>query len=890
MILKNSCTYQGYAVQSVKFRRTEGFSPETGYVDLRLEDLKTLLVDVKPVPWRNFSGQEVSGQLDIARVAALFPQVFKGGGAGNTVVTGAGQKRQSGLAHYGDLVMQTSVDGQARPPMTYNDIYVASEGIEEVTQNLAKVRSHSEGLVRIPLTDIRQFYKDHAHNFCRINYHLRSGKYDPLTVQPDGTPWSIKQVVTYLFSQLPGSPAVDSKSDLFNLTQGPPTDIPEDAPVVSILEGILEQCSLVARMLPDGRYAVLKRWQTRLKGGQFISIMGKGPENLDAVHYEKRTVTITDRPPLVQVIGKKRVARITMGYVPIIQWIDSRYYFLYDIGKLLPGYDINMVNNQVLNNEGKNFQDVYQFAKSFSAKTGPTAAGGGGEAGNGPLAESIVQLLRKWAYKGYAPAGLFRPQEASDTPKQGKSVDTVVAPAKIIGEPPSSFSDDDSTYVPFLPAVDAPWYKTELANNGVKIPISKEQGDAGDLILLQPVVNARSIGERFFTNSKEMNAYFDRRIAHLKTYIEEIKPALNAARDRARGLAQILKRAEKSANQSVKKNVLQRAYDVIKVAATTGIVGVALQQRDQVQSAGGDVVIQIGQEVQAAASSVGTPILDNELLLNKIDGGEAAITQMVFAATEAKKWQQILDEEQAKEKAIDGERALYQNRYGSLGGIAVRANLETGPIPSGKFSFDNKTGILLFSEPMCHARSSLVMSDEAQVVAADGGVHVTFGYEVNTNGVEDWTSVLVSPQDQQGGAAIPVVAGYNRPSGIKAKIERAPGMRLYMDEKGFPMNITAVTETAIRKATAQVAKPKTVEGFVDIASGFVRCVLDGGINCVMHEWDGAKEAQSEKATCHTWIYINAPGSVGPLGPSDVPTVDPRSMKERLSIKQDRERL
>src|SRR3990167_6528570 len=489
--LKSFVTYQGLPCVGCSYQRSEGFQANVGYVDIDMVHLKSIRIEPRTVPWRAVNGNEINGQLSINawyETRGLFPS----GGSPPPIKAPAGQ---GGLNEFGDLVMKTidlETGSDLSHPLTYHDIYVDDTGIEELAEDLLKARAHSSGVVRVPITDIRKVYQDNGALIARINVRLRSGGWDKGSIKkPDtGEPWLFLDVVEFLFSQLPGSPIIESWAELREIAGGlpPPTDIiGEGEPVVDHLSRILEKNGLVVHMLPVGNFLVSQKLSGRLKPGKVPMQDSPSPGRPPYVEpseesYEKRTVTISRRPPAILALGKKRVRRVTMGYVPVIQLEDNRWYLLQD-GVAKMRYSMDKVNKFQLRGFEKRFQDVE------------------------PTNNASVHLKRRKAleraYHIYAPASLFyRKFDYGD-----------------------SIADPDFETMPFLPVQNAGWMTGELGIEGVavtqgegetegKVELGKNAivreggGSGGRFVIMPPIVKARRIGTGFFKDFSKVEEYF----------------------------------------------------------------------------------------------------------------------------------------------------------------------------------------------------------------------------------------------------------------------------------------------------------------------------------------------------------------------------------------------
>lgn len=835
-------TYQGIKCRAVKYRRTDGLSPEIGSVDINIKDLSSISLKMPQVLWRRAEKgkTEVPGQLGIDQTHRL----YSGDLQGHQTVAEQKDQPGKGFKLVGQLTLESFYDGKSLGKATYSDIYVAFEGIEEITDKLANAKKHNEGFVSVPITDIRQFYTDYGLLFQDINCRLRSGFYDPRTVKQGGEPWSLIEVMQFLFSQLPGTPTIHPKSDVLSMSGNPPSEIiGEGEPVSGFITEILNQYGLTAKFLPDGNYLVNKKWIGNVQPGK----ISKSPGNQATWPYlktEKKSISGTNRPPLVCVKGRRRVQRISVPYLPVIQWTDGKYYALTDIGGLIPGYGITDVNKQVLNNEHKNFQDVVLLASS------------------GAVGYEWMQILRKQAYKVYAPANAFK---VIDTPPTN-SVATVGHGG--ISTRPTSLrviDDSDVDFLAFLPAVDAPWYRGDLRLAGLdrlfKGQSSKQSssGDFDEVVLLPPIVESRTIGEMWFQDAGEIAIHLKKVADSFGREKEHFQARVRICEERARSIIDHVNAANLNAAETIRLNKLQS-----RPLPT----------------------IEIDDEVRSLALDFGRFRNNIDEVLDDFGLGipiKFALTQIKQELTAWKAYAAQADS--ILRKALQ-EVTTYQRVFAGYRGFAGKGNMPVKVAEQGKYSFDRRTGIIAFTEPQCVGQSTLVMTDEWQTVVSDGAVSAYFGYELRYNGIQDWTTVYISPSPSgPGKPATAAISGYSRPSGIKAKLERMPDVTMYLDESGNPMNLTFVTDAALRKAQFQVSIPDGVEGYHSIYHGFVPCVLDSGINGVQFEWEGGKSVPL------THVFQNYQGGVGPLGPAMVPTLSAAEgrARTRATIREIEER-
>src|SRR5262249_3275041 len=242
-------------------------------VEINIKDLSQISLKMPQVLWRNQQQKlELPGQIGIDQVHRLYTGELKGG---QTVVTPS-EPKHKGFNLVGQLTLETFNRGSSMGKTTYNDIYVAFEGVEEITEKLASAKEHREGFVQVPITDIRQFYTDYGLLFQDINTRLATGPYDPRTVQEGGDPWSLVQVMQFLFSQLPGTPKIHPESDSFSMGANPPSEIiGEGEPVSGFIEILLKEYGLIAKFLPDGTFLIRRKYVDKVTPGKIASSPGQ---------------------------------------------------------------------------------------------------------------------------------------------------------------------------------------------------------------------------------------------------------------------------------------------------------------------------------------------------------------------------------------------------------------------------------------------------------------------------------------------------------------------------------------------------------------------------------------------------------------------------------------
>lgn len=498
--LSHRVTYQGYPATAFELRWDTGLEPSSGWVDLNLEDVQKILIDVKPIPW---TGNVFPGLISIKAAQS----------ARSTVASqpGGGVHQGPGFSNFGDLVLKT-FNGTApyKTPQTYKNLFIAESGVEEIERTLAKVRLHQEGKIRVQLTDIRIWYRKHGALLQRFNVRRPGGEFDQVTLKktggtapssstnldagatgngpgdsPFGTfdttvaevtqsnggsesfaPWTAKEIMEHLLKLLPGSPIMGGNSDWAKDDLEPPVDIVgEGEPVVEWIAKLLKQYGYAAQLQPDCHTYLIMKIGKKVPYGQIATAENQF-EEVDNVHYERKTVWINRRPPAVSVIGKRRVRRISLNYVPVFQSPDDGLFYKLDAVSEAFGYGLDQVNKQVMIGHEKNFRNVPPIgtAKAFHR----------------------AEALRKCAYRMYAPISAF---------PDGKNRATL----------------QDLQRQAYMPMKKCPIYLDEMAAwIGMDDDVTDDkEGDKGPFALIGPIVRGYRYGQGFFKDYGAIQKHFD---------------------------------------------------------------------------------------------------------------------------------------------------------------------------------------------------------------------------------------------------------------------------------------------------------------------------------------------------------------------------------------------
>lgn len=827
----NSATYQGYPVKSVLWKRSEGLGAEVGSVVVDYSVLKQLGLGTPMVPWTgDDGGADIPGGMVISDWWELF---------GKRPGTRSDHKPfkvpAAGLGISGPLILTSKfLDGKTET-VQYDEIFVLNA--EEISDNLAKVLEHKEGEIRIDLTDVRHFYGRYGVIIGRINCRLDNGKYDPKTVKKpgavigegrtvtreeiDGEAWSFKDVIQYLFSQLPGGPSVTF------MPKGMEKDLPEPEEIdhigsnaATVLQGVLDNYGLIAKLQPNGTYLVCRRNDDNfLKPGEVAPEINK-KKSAERLAYEKLTVNRLDTPGCVMVLGGRLVRQETVGYVPVFKDLDGRWYLLSDIDKVWDGYDIWKVNRQAAKTPGKYFhdvppepiqEDVSERTLDSIIRTGKGIRGFSAGRSQDDLHFGRRRILREQAYRVYAPIGLF------DN-----------APINRNGAP--WFSDASSSSISYLPLGDVPLLESQV---GEPVPGARKiKGDQGKIILSPPVVRGTMLGEAVFTDVAQIVKAYQGVIDGWRICLNDHTLAITLIKSRLGTLKDDKIKADRLAATAefVESGLMSRLSN-----SFLGRVGDPLGQ--------GAAHRKLSREFMARAEKIRFATRSIEIGLE--------ISQEVSESRKLNAEKMI--------KELEVRRGEDLVRLAVVGGLKGVGQLPYGTIPSTAFSLDSRTGILTFTKDVCCTVDRPVVYDRDQLtVYGDGMVSVTFGHPVNDNATSDFTSIIFS-RDGRGSVD---VAGANRPTGVKAQVIRDPDLVMYISGDGEPMNLQDCIDQARKKAEPLLQGPDVLDGHRNEFDGFVPCVLERGVNSVQYVWP-AKDP--EGGTAFTYVATHSPMSVGPAG-------------------------
>lgn len=833
VVMRHAAKYQQFQATAIEYARTEGFEPDPGWLMLRMEDVKKVLVaPFKGGLWRGQSGFIIDGGLDIRswhaaqrRLTVTEPRPLpdiKGGG----------------LNQFGELRMQTFVGKKGKlDEVIYQDIYIEDAGLEDLASGLAEQKKHKVGTLFVPITDIRKYYKEFGPLFCRINVRNPDDSWEEGSVQEDGTPWPADIVLRFVFSQLPGTPTIVKRSPLKDtiddekLKLDPPTNIiARGEPASEWAQKILDELGMTPRFQPNGRYIVAQDGAEGSKYGTIPVSPGK-TEKGKHQHSETQTVNITSTPELVMVIGKTRIRRTTEDCIPVLMDDEGR---IREQGEVLReiGYPLRSARIACIQSPESAFFDV---------KPAPTS--------DILLHDRRREMLKLMCFKAYAPFSCMIVDDGG----------------RLVLDPDARGSES------LAPLHDFAAYLDELPALEKKIPTDKEteKGDRDDIQILAPLVRAKSFRETLFKDFDEIRSHFKRFVSSEFSSLGFWRRFETQKRTEAKTFGASLIKASVKLPTGFNTQKARDTY-LTKLGVDTNFI----KLDDDVNRALG-FVSELGSVTHRLTQKDMTE--KNSFTLKRVK-------QLLASAKFARRKQR---EAFFNARSYIAQFKSLRDSFVDHGAVAMLANAPHALMPEGSYNLDRQSGLITFKEVTGHMRRPYLLEGEHFVNAiglvSDGAVTVTFGYEYKTGTMLDFTTVLVAaglvPDPKTGKVKFKVgpggidviaqiaikgpgalVVGLNRPTPLTPKIARSPKMRMYEADLGTPMNLTSVVTQALQRAAGDVARPPASTGFTYVWSGLRKAVLDVGVSVIQHEWPVGRD----RGTAHTTIGVNSRTSRGLL--------------------------
>jgi len=802
-------TYQGYPVQATSIARRPSTRPDFGVVDLSIDDFKKVVIrapgreEVEAVPWKD----DTAGGHSIATFDGL---------RGRRTRALAGDTRnptpEDGFFSVGDLILQTLLDeeGKKLKPVVYRDIYLAPGGFQEITDDIDNIKPHDKGTWRIPVTDIRAFWK-YGIIAEDINVRLDGGNFDPNTTRPNTLePWPMNIVVPWLLSLLPGSITVDGASAILRKEFKPPENIfGRMSPAVAALDRVLSRAGLQFSLLPNNT-ALISEELPEIPQGQFFDRPGKLSVNIPFESYERKSFTLSDRPPLITVAGAKRVRSIEAPYVPIFQDSDGRYYPLSAVQERWK-YSIEDINKVVFVGHEKAFADIPGALdkEKYQLKLPPQVT-----EGEGRLYFERRRIAAKCFYKMYGPVQIFQ----GTGPGNSTQGITEKELQRLQYMPMFDFLEDtgDGETRKSPPQVYGFTIKQDAFKGVVRFKPggTTESGPTPGAELevkrIKPAVELeRAIDEHLAPIEKELKK-------REKQFEDFLKPVGGPTNDLSDATAALLSMDATQLSTEEKKEFLKQ--------------GVILKKNLDFS----------GQDIFSQGS----------IFIFKTDNARfnEAYKRLAKLLAKIKKDTDLMAALRTK---MQERKKVLTEAYDHLPAIEGWLNQPRGLIPASDYSLDKETGIITFSEVTGSMTEGFVMDRESVEMFSHGFISVRYGFELETNSIADWTAVNF--QFDEGSKKIAIV-GFSAITGIKAHVERDPNLRAYEDEDGKPLNRLAIVTQALPRAQA-VARPRSAIGFIYELAGFHPAIAQS--SDVQYIYDGDK--------AQTIIAVNLPNAILPLG-------------------------
>ena len=785
---------------------------------MNYRDVKKILIVPFAIPWRGVNGYEWNGETDIRTWAQGFP------GATVTTPKDIDAPAGGGLNEFGRLDLITFHDnsGKTVDSTIYRDMVVRE--IDEASEDLAEVEDHDKGLLRVTISDFRDYYDDYGALLCDINTRLKNGKLAEESANP-GTKkeWTAKEVFPFLFAMLPGTPIITSWSEFWGLNLRDPENIRgEGEPIKQHLQTLLDEFGLLPQRQPDGNYAVSRRASSTLKYGFATDSLGK-QKKIKEKNYEQAAATNVVRPPAVMVLGKRRVRRITVKYVPVLEDQDGLIYRLEDIVRKYD-YTMDKLKAQRFVGDEKSFEDV-------------TRALGGVEH------DRIKKLFRQ-AYTKYAPAFLFSGGTVGSGVKSigldltslglgGLGAQQSASKKNIVGVSP-----DDAALVPLLPALPFAVYKSEASVQDLNVPsdkAKKKKGDLGPYFISQPIARGLQVDEGFYSD--------------YATVSKEFKARLRAARSKGKGRRGLIAMYSARA-KSILDSLLEAEFALEDTLPGVREIEIKLTEleKDEIKSL------------------LGITLIPKTIDKRMSDQATETARLLKYYAVLAQELKEEGKEDEKKVKDWEDAFKIFDETYSQQGGFQLKMNLPYSILPSGSYTIDEDTGILDSSQPLCHMDKPFMFDSDVAKVGSDGNVWVTYGCEIKINNILGYSAFQFRANDS-GDDVICVRACRSGP--IKSKVIKTDG-RIYEADLGTPINIGEFYEECRGKATQELLIPQTVQGMTYEWAGLRDVVLHGGAQSVQHTWDG------DIGT--TFLSVNAPNALMPLGPPSLADASKRASK------------
>jgi hypothetical protein len=767
----SEATYQGYTVHGLSLDRKPGVTSDGGFVEVDLEDVKQILVRDDFRLWQAAELKEAAGPFPMQVQKQL----------ARPTVTDSLPPSAKGFKRGGTLIMKTTTKGAPLDPVILSPMFLAPSGIEETEEDLESAIEHREGRLRVNLVDFRHFWQENGTPvFGRYNLLRANGKFDEETLGPGGEPWSASDVFDYVTYCLPGSPAIDKASDVFDETNFPPpvdVDMKLELPV-EWLKRLLDTYALECHLTHNSQI-LLKKRGTKHQVRKFRRSPGAAPAPLPAVILpdnppeEKKTIFILDRPEAVMIVGERRQRRVTATCVACFIDEDQKARKMQDLPTLW-GYSLEEAQVQSLLRSEKAYDDIE------------------GKDANQKFAR--IRIARKYFFKLYVPEMFFTrpPAPPGFGPLQQQA--------------PAEFWPDEKDTHPFLPMKDPWWVPKELKDIGA-VPRPGDPGpgvnrDDDALVETDIIVRANIIDQRHVTD------------------VEAVKELVNSFLERHEKVKQELQRERDAKKKRLEDLVQHKKPNEFRYLGPLEEVGVTLGE-------GLDVAVAAVQTLFGVEN-----ILQKEARLRS--GLETDKLVMDFEIRELD--EKILAVEKDIQKLKANLTAIIRDLE-DYGFARLWVNVPWGVVDDARFTVQKERGFVIFNEVVGVMEALGTYDKELTKLNSPGHVQVTYMTDVVLGAPEEFTTFtfMANPKPEE---ANPILVRISNPTVLKPAVVRDEDLAIYEDEFANPMNIKSVATKAASLARAALDLPRQQVGYSYLYPGFHRVVTDESVNSVAWQFDG----------------------------------------------------
>ena len=773
-------TYQGFPLTGWSIPRKPGLSPDTGWVEMPIENLKSLNVKSQFRPWVTLGKngkakkKEPPGPMHMGAALAILKAIFD-----TQVEERGGQKNEKGELRRGGPLTMTSQSLKGQPSedqiVTLDPMFIHPSGIREQEIDLASAALHEEGTIRIAVMDIRYWWDKYGTPvYGNYNVTNKWGSFDEQYFI-DKKPSPLGDFMKYLCLCLPGSPTVHPESDCFKGGLAHPQNIKMRFELPSVwLARLLEAYGMEIHLLRQSSVYISKRggqhspqFFTRFPGGDDTSIP-LSPT------YEKKTPYSVDVPEGVFVAGGQRQRRVTTLCEPAFTDEDGQVRRLSELPKLWNGYTVRQAMAQAVLGHEKAYEDVPHS--------------------DGKQWHNRAEIARRDFFKMYAPAWMF------DTPKGTAVV--------------SDFWNSELKTHPFMP-MDDPVYSTDefklLATE--EIALSKILPDAAGMVKLpNPLVKGCTIKRSLSSDLTDFRTKANAALKSLEARRDKILTNIRALGWEIAELNDGRPLWQAFTDPTLRGNIL-RSLNRFGLIDIDKLANLKEFTSDLFQGSIASIESDVQDDVNWNAARKTLAERANGV----IDAFKKEIPKLATAILKV------------RENYASAFRSVERNKYARMW-----VNMPYGIVANA--SVEKETGIVRFPELAAVLDAPAVRDLETAKLVDDGNVTVTYMYKTKRNRPNDYGYWAFMAPDEPGGKI--QLTEIDTPTGLKCAVVKDESLVIYEKEDGQPMNLGDVTEKACRMAGNILGSPRDANGYEYKYLGTWRVTTDEVQNEVQWVFDG----------------------------------------------------